>query len=296
MRLERRGREFWAEFEDPDSIAEPRPRITRQVVLITGSHQQQVYWYRTGRSRLLGQLPAMYMIAEGRWIPRRSAFMRPPTDGSASETGRWNGVCINCHATHGKWKLDRPVPAALDEAKGADTSVAELGIACEACHGASAEHVRLNRNPLRRYGLHVTGRPDRTIVQPSRLDPKLSSQVCGQCHGVWNYYDRADEQRVNSNGLPYRPGDDLQKTRFVAQPTKNLDSPITQGVLARDPGLVRDSIWSDGMIRVSGREYNGLIESPCFKDAPDAKKMSCSSCHSMPCGRNVSCALVVSRM
>jgi hypothetical protein len=59
MRLERRGREFWAEFEDPDSIAELRPRITRQVVLIAGSHQQQVYWYRTGRGRLLGQLPAM---------------------------------------------------------------------------------------------------------------------------------------------------------------------------------------------------------------------------------------------
>jgi hypothetical protein len=36
------------------------------------------------------------------------------------------------------------------------------------------------------------------------------------------------------------------------------------------------------MVRVTGREYNGLIESPCFKDARDpARTMSCFSCHSM---------------
>ncbi len=36
------------------------------------------------------------------------------------------------------------------------------------------------------------------------------------------------------------------------------------------------------MIRVSGREYNGLIESPCFKDARDQKRtLSCFSCHAM---------------
>jgi hypothetical protein len=45
--------------------------------------------------------------------------------------------------------------------------------------------------------------------------------------------------------------------------------------------LVTDSFWSDGMIRVSGREYNGLIDSPCFKNAVDARQMSCSSCHTM---------------
>ena len=49
MQLERRGSEFWAEFDDPDwdpKGAQSR-RIKRQVVMITGSHHQQVYWYRT---------------------------------------------------------------------------------------------------------------------------------------------------------------------------------------------------------------------------------------------------------
>ena len=38
-----------------------------------------------------------------------------------------------------------------------------------------------------------------------------------------------------------------------------------KALLADDAGFVRDSFWADGMVRVSGREYNGLIESPCFK-------------------------------
>src|SRR2546430_13546483 len=35
--------------------------------------------------------------------------------------------------------------------------------------------------------------------------------------------------------------------------------------------------WSDGTVRVSGREYNALIESPCFSKGA----MTCLSCHSM---------------
>jgi hypothetical protein len=36
------------------------------------------------------------------------------------------------------------------------------------------------------------------------------------------------------------------------------------------------------MMRATGREYNGLIESPCFKNATDDKRtLSCASCHTM---------------
>jgi hypothetical protein len=293
---------LWAEFDDPDvnvvnvvnvatvvtgaadavpDASGPPPRVNRPIVLITGSHQQQVYWYGTERGRLLGQLPAMFLIAERRWIPRRAAFMRPPTDGAASETGRWNGVCINCHATHGKWRFDTPIPPRLSDASTAGTTAAEFGIACEACHGPGADHVRLNGNPVRRYRLHLSGRPDRSIVNPVHIDARRSSQTCGQCHAVWNFYERDDELSVNGVGFSYRPGDDLERTRFVLKPATNAASPAAQRVLARDPNLERDSFWSDGMIRVSGREYNGLVESPCYKNADDDRKMSCFSCHSM---------------
>jgi hypothetical protein len=288
MRLERRGERFWAEFDDPDGEPDTRgvrPRITREIVMITGSHHQQVYWYATGQNRLLGQLPAIYLIAERRWIPRRSAVMHPPDEPVFSETGHWNSTCIACHTTNGKPEFDTPFGSQPIETQVVDTTVTQFGIACEACHGPSGDHARANRNPLRRYVSHLTLRPDPTTVLPTRLDARVSSQVCGQCHGVWEFYDAAGERQANAAGLPYRPGDELTTSRFLAQPTRNLESPTMQTLLAGDAGFVVDSFWPDGMVRVSGREYNGLIDSPCFKDADNThgagRTLSCSSCHSM---------------
>ena len=78
------------------------------------------------------------------------------------------------------------------------------------------------------------------------------------------------------NGFRYRPGDDLGadrihfivRGRFDLMPNRpmNCPNPATSG-----------SFWSDGMIRVSGREYNGLLDTPCFQRG----KMSCLSCHQM---------------
>ena len=259
-----------------------RPRITRQVVMITGSHHQQIYWYATGRNRLLGQLPAAYLIAEKRWIPRRSAVLHPPGETLFSETGHWNSTCIACHTTNGKPEFETPFGSQPIDSQVVDSRVTEFGIACEACHGPSTNHAAANRSPLRRYTSHLTGRGDPTTVLPTRLDPQRSSQVCGQCHGVWEFYDGAGERQANSAGLPYRPGDELTNTRFLAQPTRNLEAPTMRALLEVDPGFVNDSFWPDGMVRVSGREYNGLIESPCFKDAHDPQRtMSCFSCHAL---------------
>jgi hypothetical protein len=53
-------------------------------------------------------------------------------------------------------------------------------------------------------------------------------------------------------------------------------------LLKDDPRFVSDIFWSDGMVRATGREYNGLIDSPCYKNAPDDEhRMSCASCHAM---------------
>jgi hypothetical protein len=284
MRLERAKNHFWAEFDDPDWDGQggAAPRIRREVVMITGSHHQQIYWYATGKQRLLGQLPGAYLIAENRWIPRRMAVLHPPTDPAFSETGHWNSTCIACHTTNGKPRLETPFGEVPALQQVADTTVAELGIACEACHGPSADHVRANRNPLRRYNLHVSAARDRTTVQPQHLASRVSSQTCGQCHGIWEFYDADGERHANSKGLPFRPGDELLSSRFLAQPTVNGASAPMAALLDKDPGFIRDSFWPDGMVRVSGREYNGLLESPCFKSAKEeARTLSCFSCHAM---------------
>ncbi|OLC40147.1 MAG: hypothetical protein AUH43_27005 [Acidobacteria bacterium 13_1_40CM_65_14] len=302
--LEQRGREIWADFADPDrsrtevglqpdsSQAQVRlqpdlrqvetNRIRRQVVMTTGSHHQQIYWYATGKSRILGQLPMIWLIADQKWIPRRAALMAPPSAHAMPETGAWNGVCVACHTTDGRPAFDTPFGSQSILMQTADTNATEFGIACESCHGPAAEHAARNRNPWRRYSLHFTGAPDTTIVQPQRLDATRGSQVCGQCHAFWEFSDAEGERRANSRGLPYRPGDDLAADRLIVQPTTNLDSPRMQELVAADAGFVRDIFWSDGMVRATGREYNGLIESPCFKHATDAKRtLSCFSCHTM---------------
>src|SRR5690606_452027 len=43
-----------------------------------------------------------------------------------------------------------------------------------------------------------------------------------------------------------------------------------------------DSVfWPDGTIRVGGREYNGLVKSPCFERGVGEQQLACVSCHSM---------------
>lgn len=295
MRLERRGDEFWAEFDDPgwEGPADRRPRITRQVVMITGSHHQQIYWYATGHERGLNVLPAVYLLDDDRWTPRSAVVLHPPNQRLAMLNGHWNAICSACHTTAPRTQFDTPFRSEPFESQNIDTTVAEFGISCEACHGPGEAHVRANQNPLRRYARHIglmTGSAtstfgetlDPTITQPTRLDPSRSSQVCGQCHSVWEFTDVAGERRANTHGFPFRPGDELRDTRFVAQPMADLESPDIQRFLQNDPEFVRGSFWGDGMIRVSGREYNGLIDSPCFKNATSAEHtLGCASCHTL---------------
>jgi hypothetical protein len=305
MVLAQRGDGLWAEFDDPDwgqtplsatppqTGSDPDPdkdrikgvrprRINRQVVLTTGSHNQQIYWYATGHGRTLGQLPAIWLVDERRWIPRRAAVMHPPGQAAFSETGSWNGICVACHTTLGRPAFDTPFGSRPIAAQTVNTTAAEFGVACESCHGPADEHVRLNANPQRRYTLHLTKSADASIVDPARLDPRRSAQVCGQCHSFWEFGDQAAERDANTRGLPYRPGDDLGVTRFIVQPTVNRGSTTMERFLADDPGFIRDMFWSDGMVRATGREYNGLIDSPCYKNAKDDRHtLTCASCHSM---------------
>jgi hypothetical protein len=48
-------------------------------------------------------------------------------------------------------------------------------------------------------------------------------------------------------------------------------------VVAHEPQLVDSQFWSDGAVRVSGREFNGMVDSPCYARG----EMTCLSCHRM---------------
>lgn len=235
-RLGRDGETAWIEGEWPDSSG----TVRRNVVLCTGSHHRQVYWMTTTRGSVLDPFEFTWLIPEQKWIPRDSGFVRPDKEAQVIETGRWNKTCIVCHTTHG---ARHPDPAELDQ-----STVAEFGISCEACHGPGEIHVQHHTKPNRSYS-----KSDDPIKNPLNLSHVRTSEVCGRCHMKWHYEEP-------DSVMTFRPGDDLQKIRTVDKTS-----------------LSYGSFWPDGMVRVAGREFSGLIESPCFQRGT----MSCLSCHTM---------------
>lgn len=258
-RLSERENELWVNMDDPSwtGPAARAPRVDRRIVMMTGSHHLQLYWFASEHGRVMGMLPVAYDITDERWFPTATNFIQPPNDESMHHPtvkGRWNERCIACHATGAEPRII--------EALSMNTKVAEFGIACEACHGPADAHIAANRNPWRRYWLHLTGKSDDTIVNPKDLAHDRGSEVCGRCHSVWNFTTMRDYREFRNTGIRFTPGDAL------------LDAGLT---INHGPGTNETQFWSDGTVKPQGREYNGLIDSPCFRKG----ELSCFSCHTL---------------
>ncbi len=274
VRVFRVGDGYWAEFDDPQGRGR---RVQRAIVVTTGSHSEQFYWYASGNGRRLGLLGFVWRIPEQRWIPYLDVTVSPNSGhGPLSPAeGTWNRGCMFCHTTRPKMRFD-PLEHEFD------TQVTDFGIACEACHGPGAEHIAANRNPFRRYGLRRSDEPDPTIVNPAQLSPRRASQVCGQCHGILPFLLPGEQAAtLSAEGLEYRPGDELEATRHLVRPSLAPRPEWLQRIVQRDPSYIRNRFWSDGSVRVSGREYNGLVDSPCFQNGDSEGELSCLSCHQM---------------
>ena len=241
----------------------------REVVLLTGSHTLQILWTETGQGRTLEQFPFAYIIAEKMWAPVTQTFLMPPEMKEAYSIGAWNGACMDCHVTQG---LSNFV-----EGNKWDTTVAEFGIACEACHSEGRAHIDANRNPFRRWKLHLTTRTDPTIANAKRMKGPESTLACGQCHSVWAFEGMTEKIDWNRHGGKFRPGKEDLEQRFVVQPNEKDHQTQKDFIRQTEPDFFRNRFWGDGMIRVTGREANGVQESPCFKGG----NFSCLSCHEM---------------
>ena len=80
-----------------------------------------------------------------------------------------------------------------------------------------------------------------------------------------------------AHGPAYRPGDALDADRWViryeANPTEAWKRAAPPGM----PSYMDQNFWPDGTVRISGREYNGLLESRCAQRGG----LSCLSCHGL---------------
>ncbi len=224
--------------------------LRKQVVLTTGSHLMQTYWVQMGDE--YHQVPWFYHIEEEKWMPSSDSFLTPPTDSPAS--ARWNDSCIKCHSTG-------PVPG-YESGKGFETSFAELGISCEACHGAGQGHVDFY---MTNSSLTVAPPADAVLVNPADCSNVAASQICGQCHSSSQSHDPQDWLK---HGSRFRPGED--HTKYFRHAKKGSSNP-------KDAFYLKDSYWDDGTCRVGGDELLGMQDSRCYSSG----EMSCLSCHSM---------------
>lgn len=282
FQLEQRGEEYWVEMVDPNwkndqakaragmagyRVQDPSkaPRVWKRIGMLTGSHHFQAYWVPSLFGNAQFAFPFAWLIPEKRWVPRKDTFIRDPDAPSPSQV--WNMNCIQCHVTGGQ-------PGHHPTTKITHSIVGELSIGCESCHGPGETHVTANQDPLHRYLAHFSTKPDKTIVHPKHLSTKQQTQVCGQCHGMkW----MIDYTGWTQAGAKYRPGDDLETTAPLIRPAHFEEQPWLPEGFKKDHDFLSGAFWADGRIRVTGREYNGLVETACHTNGP----MTCLSCHSI---------------
>ncbi|MBC8068239.1 MAG: hypothetical protein IAG13_07890, partial [Deltaproteobacteria bacterium] len=230
------------------------------VVMTTGSHHMQLYWLPSSTGETLHALPWAWLVDEQRFVPNEATLLRPADD-DADYT--WNRVCIRCHAVAGSpgWRAGTGA---------IDTRVVELGIACESCHGPGRAHAEARRAPWNRRAAEA----DDDIVNPAKLEPDAASQICAQCHSISLEHDEAGWL---AHGPTHAPPASIASWGTLVRHPLRADTPGLDAVLEQDADYLVDRYWPDGMVRVTGREYGAMTESPCHGGG----ELSCLSCHSM---------------
>ena len=246
--LEWRDDELWA------TVTANGTTVENRVVLTVGSHNVQTFWYETGDSRVIQMFPFSFRIGEQCWIPVATAFLLPPDfeKHMSFSAGSWNHSCSQCHATN--------VKPRVTNAQQMQTQAADFGISCESCHGPGEQHIAVAQED---------GSDIEHIVNPVNLGAKRSTEVCGQCHAVLSLDDEDAKKDWLQHGWRYRPGEKLSESKTILQPTGDFQDSIDT-----------TTFWGDGVVRLAGREYNGLLKSPCYNhDGSAGEIVSCASCH-----------------
>jgi len=240
-----------------ETIGPDGARGNFRIVRTVGSRRIQQYVTKIGDRHW--RLPIAWSIVDGRWLHMNGAFLHPDGADFGAHTTVWDANCIFCHNTKAKpgYDFDRKTFA---------SSVEQLGIGCESCHGPASEHISRNTNPFRRYTLHVTGSADPTIVNPARLGKEAQVQVCGHCHGQRMPNPVSRIREFLGAGDPYVAGSDLSA----------VTTPLWRDSILEGVDLTA-RYWRDGTPRLTAHEYQSLLMTPDYRKGG----LTCIRCHSM---------------
>ena len=183
--------------------------------------QTYIYW---DKNRLY-QLPISYLTSTDKWINTPGY-----RDSVANFSRPIAPRCLECHATY--FEVDSYTTNVYKRGEHI------LGISCERCHGPGSKHFTNQMEG------DAEGAP--YIVDPSKLTPERSLEICAQCHSGTG---------VEAFGKPfnYRAGADLRKHyRLKDFATQNQLGVHAANQIAR------------------------LSESKCFRES---ESMTCVDCH-----------------
>ena len=197
-------------------------------------------------------------ISTDRFSGRTAPTYTPPV-------AEWNSNCVFCHNVkaqpgfdwaHRTWK----------------TEVAELGVACGACHGPAGDHAQAAISPLTRYRWHLGDGPARRRGEPR---PAGFRPLGHDVRALPRPADSRAGRRIRddaSQGDPFDAGEDL--VGVLSSRAARRQGRRTFSFRARASG-------PDGSPRLTAYEYQGLLRSKCFRAGKPGDRLTCTSCHSM---------------
>ncbi len=254
----RDGGHYWMKLTGADG-----KKQQLEIVRTVGSRRMQQYLTKDGDKWI--RLPVAYDLVQHRWMHLNGSFFHADGTSYTEHVTEWNSNCVFCHNVKAQ-------PGFNWNEKSWKTEVAELGIACGACHGPAGEHAQRALSPVTRYRWHLhdaTAEPI-AVTNPAKLDSDRSAMICGHCHGQ-RLPDPPDRIRlILSVGDPYDAGENLRKFYKPVQ----RDSKVGDFSFAT-------RFWADGSPRLTAYEYQGLIGSKCFRAGKPGARITCTSCHEM---------------
>lgn len=236
--VQRDGKYMFRRFQVADD-GQPINVFEQPVDWVLGSgHNSRTYLYQTPAGELY-QLPIAWYSQEQRW------GMAPGFDRADHEgvTRRVRRECLFCHNAY------PDVPDHSDSYGASQTFPRELphGIGCQRCHGAGADHVRVNlAGPATGSG----------IVNPGKLTASLRDDVCNQCH-LQPSVVLFGIRRFGRGDYSFRPGE-----------------PLADYIVPLD--IVDENQSVDDRFEINHHPYR-LQQSQCF--IKSGSQLNCLTCH-----------------
>lgn len=258
-KMEKRGPSFFINLAYPDGKSDSF-KVERTV----GS--RRIEQYVTKQNGQYYRLPVAYDLMNHRWMSLNGSFFYPDGSNFKQHFTQWDTNCVFCHNVKAQ-------PNFNFQTRMANTEVAELGIACGACHAQGAEHAQLASSPITRTWWHFDKTADKKIVDPLKLDTDRSMMICGHCHGQRLPEPQDRIREILTKGDPFDAGEDISK----------MYVPVHRDTTVGSVSFA-SRFWDDGSPRLTAYEYQGILDSACFRKGQPGNRINCLSCHTMHAG------------